>query len=141
MVTTTSAPSTASGAVSATAMPSSASGSAFSLVRFHARTSWPAPAMLRAIAAPMIPVPRTATVSVSFELMDAGLPRACAGVSLLRAACAARAPTVWEGDEGVSVPSSAHAERRHGADYGASVDVVHGGDAERRTGPSGEAAV
>ena len=50
--------------------PSSASGSAFSGERFQARTSWPGRARLRAIGAPMIPVPRTAT-----RISSAGGPR------------------------------------------------------------------
>ena len=63
MVMTTSAPSTAAVAVGTISMPSSARGWAREIVRFQARTAWPAPAMLRAIAEPMIPVPSTATVS------------------------------------------------------------------------------
>src|SRR4051794_31108147 len=61
MVTTTSASRTASAGASQTSMPAPASGSAFSRERFQARTSCPAAAMLRAMGAPMIPVPRTAT--------------------------------------------------------------------------------
>src|SRR5439155_9579802 len=56
-------PRAASAGVSVTAMPSAPSGSAFSRARFHARTSWPAARMLRAIGAPMMPVPRTATTT------------------------------------------------------------------------------
>ena len=48
----------------------SASGSAFSRERFQALTSWPAAARLRAIGAPMIPVPRNAT-----RISSAGGPR------------------------------------------------------------------
>ena len=59
-VTTTSAPATASSGEPATWTPSTAS--AFSRVRFHTRTSWPAAAVLRAIGAPMIPVPRKAII-------------------------------------------------------------------------------
>src|SRR5215210_6415087 len=61
IVTTTSAPATASSGVSATATPSAVSGSARSRLRFHALTSRPAAARLRAMGAPMMPVPRTAT--------------------------------------------------------------------------------
>jgi len=61
MVTTTSASRTASSAVPATSTPCCASGSARSRLRFHARTSSPAAARLRAMGAPMIPVPRMAT--------------------------------------------------------------------------------
>jgi hypothetical protein len=62
IVSTTSAPAAAAAGESATSTPSCASGSAFSRVRFHARTVMPALAMLRANGAPMMPVPRTATV-------------------------------------------------------------------------------
>ena len=70
IVTTTSAPATASATLPATVTPCSASGSAFSRERFQALTSWPAAARLRAIGAPMIPVPRTAT-----RISSAGGPR------------------------------------------------------------------
>src|SRR5262249_27583664 len=58
IVTTTSAPATASSGLSATRAPSP---SARSRVRFQAETLWPLSARRRAIGAPMIPVPRTAT--------------------------------------------------------------------------------
>ena len=66
MVSTMSAPSTASRIEPAT-VATSASGSALAAVRFQTRTGSPAAAMLRAIPAPMVPVPRTATVG---ELMS-----------------------------------------------------------------------
>ena len=62
MVTTASAPRTASAGVSTGVTPASARARAFSAVRFHARTSRPAVTQLRAIGAPMMPVPRNATV-------------------------------------------------------------------------------
>ncbi len=74
IVSTNPAPSAASAGLSATVAPSSASGSAFSRERFQARTSNPAASKLRAIAAPMIPVPRTA-IALSFAI--------CVYVSLL----------------------------------------------------------
>jgi hypothetical protein len=58
---TTGAPETASRAVPATATPSPASASAFTGVRFHARTSIPALRSRRAIALPQIPVPMIVT--------------------------------------------------------------------------------
>ncbi len=64
-VRTTSASRTASAGEPATNAPSAARGSALARVRFQARTACPAFARLRAIAAPMIPVPRTLTVSLS----------------------------------------------------------------------------
>src|SRR3954447_960789 len=72
IVMTTSAPDTASAAVSATRAPSSARGLAFSVLRFHTVTSRPSRSRLRAIPAPMIPVPSTATVGA--VLMPGGLP-------------------------------------------------------------------
>lgn len=71
IVRTTSAPSTASAGVPVTRAPSAASGSALARVRFQTRTSRPALARLRAIAAPMIPVPSTATDGASEELLSA----------------------------------------------------------------------
>ena len=65
MVITTSAPRTASAAESATVAPASASGSALSRVRFQTRSGIPAAAMLRAIPAPIVPVPSSATVGWS----------------------------------------------------------------------------
>jgi hypothetical protein len=62
IVITASAPSTAAAAESAIAAPSSASGSAFSGLRFHAVSSNPARSRFRPIAAPMIPVPRSPIV-------------------------------------------------------------------------------
>jgi hypothetical protein len=59
MVSTASAPRTASATEPAAVTPSIPS--AFSAERFQAVTSWPAAARLRAIGAPMIPVPSTAT--------------------------------------------------------------------------------
>jgi hypothetical protein len=64
MVMTTSAPSVASTGSSATSMPSARNASAFSRVRFQALTSWPARARLRAMGAPMAPVPRTAMLDM-----------------------------------------------------------------------------
>src|SRR5436190_9628653 len=61
IVTTTSRPATASSRRSCTATPSPRSGAAFSWERFQAAVSSPAFARLRAIGAPMMPVPRTAT--------------------------------------------------------------------------------
>ncbi len=61
MVMITSASRTASAAVAATVAPDSASGAALSWLRFQTRTSRPARRRLRAMPAPMIPVPRTAT--------------------------------------------------------------------------------
>src|SRR5690242_2804890 len=58
IVTTMSAPLTASAGESATGAPRP---SAFSRVRFHTRVSNPAAAMFFAMGAPMMPVPRTAT--------------------------------------------------------------------------------
>ena len=58
IVTRSSASATASAGVAAASAPRP---SARSSVRFHARTSCPASASRRAIGAPMIPVPRTAT--------------------------------------------------------------------------------
>ncbi|ELP69025.1 hypothetical protein STRTUCAR8_05395, partial [Streptomyces turgidiscabies Car8] len=58
--------------VSETCTPfSAASGSALARVRFHARTVWPDRARLRAMAAPMMPVPSTATerAGVSMSVM------------------------------------------------------------------------
>ena len=67
MVTTASAPRTASAISRTASTPSIAS--AFSGVRFQARTSCPAAARLRAIGAPMMPVPRTATrMGLSYPL-------------------------------------------------------------------------
>ena len=43
--------------------------------RFQARTSWPAAARLRAIGAPMIPVPRTATRMLASYPFTRKLPR------------------------------------------------------------------
>src|SRR5439155_10262600 len=62
LATPTSPPSTAPPGSSAPVAPASASGSALVRVRFQTRTSWPAANQLRAIAPPMIPVPRTASV-------------------------------------------------------------------------------
>jgi hypothetical protein len=63
MVITNAASRTASAGVSARSAPSAASTRALSGVRFHTRTWKPAFSRLRAIGAPMIPVPRTATRS------------------------------------------------------------------------------
>ena len=60
-------PRAASSGLSATSAPSFSSGSAFSRERFQTRTSMPAERKLRAIAAPMIPVPRTA-IALSFAI-------------------------------------------------------------------------
>ncbi len=65
MVSTTSAPRTASAALSATVAPTSASGSALARVRFQTLSGIPAAATLRAIPAPMVPVPSRATVGRS----------------------------------------------------------------------------
>jgi len=76
IVTTTSAPATASAAVPATCAPSAASGAARPGVRSHTVTSRPARSILRAIAAPMVPVPSTATRSIAASLLigrDGGL--------------------------------------------------------------------
>src|SRR3954452_6332206 len=64
MVTTRSAPSTASPGVAAT-VATSARRSALSAVRFQTRSGRPAAAMLRAMPAPMVPVPSRATVGWS----------------------------------------------------------------------------
>lgn len=77
MVRTTSASRTASAGVSATWAPSAARGSALARVRFQARTVCPARARLRAIAAPMIPVPRTLTVSLSVMTSTSSCGGAC----------------------------------------------------------------
>ena len=66
MVTTASASRAASAGEPTGVTPSPASACTFSGVRSHARTASPAAAQLRAIGAPMMPVPRTATVLVSF---------------------------------------------------------------------------
>ena len=60
-MTTTSASATASATEPETVTPSSANGAAFSAVRFQARTVCPSRTSERAIPAPMIPVPSTAT--------------------------------------------------------------------------------
>ena len=65
IVTTTSAPETASAASVAIRAPASASGRARSGLRFQTVTSSPAPMRLRAIPAPIVPVPSTATVFVT----------------------------------------------------------------------------
>ena len=86
MVIATSAPCTASPTESATVMPSSANGSAFERVRFHARTSCPSRFSERAMPAPMVPVPITATFidkPSSFEyrtiVVDRATTRPCPG--------------------------------------------------------------
>src|SRR6266511_2670669 len=61
IVSTTSAPRTAAAGVSATWAPSSSSCRAVSSVRFQTGTSFPALSRLRAIGAPMIPVPSSVT--------------------------------------------------------------------------------
>src|SRR5262245_13737454 len=73
MVTTASALARASAGEPATVTPSSASGSARAAVRFQALTSSPARRRLRAIGAPMMPVPRTATRDTD-SAMDAAYP-------------------------------------------------------------------
>ena len=66
MVTMTSAPAAASAGEPSTSTPSPASGSAFSLVRFQARTPIPACAMFRAMPDPMLPpAPSTATTAIA----------------------------------------------------------------------------
>jgi len=55
-------PDTASDAVPATSAPSAASGCARLAVRFQARTPIPLRSNERAMPAPMVPVPSTATV-------------------------------------------------------------------------------
>ena len=62
-------PATASAAVSATIAPSSARGLAFSALRFQTVVVIPSRSRLRAIPAPMIPVPSTAT-----DVMPPGYP-------------------------------------------------------------------
>ena len=65
IVSTTSAPAAAAAGSSRTSTPSSRNGAALSGLRFQARTSWPARARLRAIGAPMTPVPSAAMVAMS----------------------------------------------------------------------------
>src|SRR4051794_7885403 len=96
IVRITSAPSTASVGESTTVIPSSASGSAFSVVRFQALTSKPAFLMLRAMPWPMVPpAPRTATFR---SLMIFGVPEAAPGHNLWMPvdATAATEPAVLE---------------------------------------------
>ena len=57
----TSAGRTASAGVAAMAAPAGSSARALASVRFQARTGRPARSMLRAIPAPMMPVPSSAT--------------------------------------------------------------------------------
>jgi hypothetical protein len=64
MVSTTSAPAAASAGSSRTSTPSSRNAAALSGLRFQALTSWPARARLRAIGAPMTPVPSAAMVAM-----------------------------------------------------------------------------
>ena len=68
MVRTTSAPAAADSGSSRTSTPSSRRGCALSGLRFHARTSWPARARLRAMGAPITPVPNAAMVAMSGTL-------------------------------------------------------------------------
>src|SRR4051794_33278081 len=72
IVITNAASRTASAGVSARFAPSAASTRALSGVRFHTRTWKPAFSRLRAIGAPMMPVPRTATRSAIFVRAEAG---------------------------------------------------------------------
>src|SRR3954452_2540979 len=72
IVITNSASRTASAGVSARSAPSAASTLALSGVRFHTRTGKPAFSRLRAIGAPMMPVPRTATRSAILVRAQAG---------------------------------------------------------------------
>ena len=67
IVSTTSAAATASTAPEATCAPSEASGSALPASRFHTTTSRPARSRLRAMPAPINPVPSTATVFATFQ--------------------------------------------------------------------------
>jgi hypothetical protein len=68
IVITTSAPSAAAAGSSRTSTPSSRSASALPGLRFQARTALPASARLRAIGAPMTPVPSTAMVAMGWTL-------------------------------------------------------------------------
>jgi hypothetical protein len=88
IVSSRSAPAPASVGEPATNAPVSASGRAFSGVRFHTRTANPTAQRLRAIGAPMMPVPSTATV-VS-EAMVPRLPRAHGRETIGPIRCAAR---------------------------------------------------
>src|SRR5215472_9578422 len=71
IVTTASTPATAPAAVAATCAPSAASGADRPGDRFHAMTSRPDRSRLRAIPAPMMPVPSTATRRIG-ALLPAG---------------------------------------------------------------------
>jgi hypothetical protein len=65
MVISTSAPSAAAAGWGAWHAPWATSASALAGVRFHTRTAYPARSRLRAMGAPIVPVPRTASVVIA----------------------------------------------------------------------------
>ena len=74
IVTSTSTSAAAASGVSAACTPSAASASALAGVRFHATTGSPARARLRAMGAPIVPVPSSAMV-ISIDDPQLGGPR------------------------------------------------------------------
>ena len=70
IVSIRSAPSAASAGDDACLAPSAARGAALSAVRFHTDTTKPAASRLRAIGAPILPVPRTAMAGRAGSRVD-----------------------------------------------------------------------
>src|SRR5215218_5658038 len=73
IVSTTSASRTAAAGSDAASAPASASGFVFSALRFHTVTRIPDRSSERAMAAPIVPVPSTATCSASAAVFDDSL--------------------------------------------------------------------